>query len=201
VRPTAAQTFLFADGVHPTTAAHRILSDFVIGVIGRRGRSRRCRRRRSRRARCTWVKSTPLAQQAWLRAQAGTNVWATVNGQRVKFDSSGTSPETQGDGAGLTIWRRLSPGGRRPWVSPGGLVSHRHGTSACSTASIRMLRPQPICTRISRRRSKSRFQSRGQAREVSRSDYSFNLASISASAASQSSSSAPGKKPRFSAMK
>jgi outer membrane lipase/esterase len=31
--PTAANTFLFADGVHPTSAAHRIVADHAIGLI------------------------------------------------------------------------------------------------------------------------------------------------------------------------
>ncbi len=33
VTPNAAETYLFADGVHPTTAAHRIVAQFVEGLI------------------------------------------------------------------------------------------------------------------------------------------------------------------------
>ena len=33
VSPTAAQTYLFADGVHPTAAAQRIVADFAISLI------------------------------------------------------------------------------------------------------------------------------------------------------------------------
>ncbi|HET9762047.1 MAG TPA: autotransporter outer membrane beta-barrel domain-containing protein, partial [Casimicrobiaceae bacterium] len=33
VAPNAAQTFLFADGVHPTTAGHQILADYAASVI------------------------------------------------------------------------------------------------------------------------------------------------------------------------
>jgi outer membrane lipase/esterase len=33
VDPNAAQTYAFADGVHPTTAAHRLLADYAISVL------------------------------------------------------------------------------------------------------------------------------------------------------------------------
>ena len=104
VTPTAAQTFFFADGVHPTTVTHRILSDFVIGVI-EAPRQISILPETAVKTRTVHVDQiyTQLAQEAWLRAQSGTNVWATVNGQRVKFDSSGTSPDAQGDGAGVMV--------------------------------------------------------------------------------------------------
>lgn len=33
VNPSAASTYLFADGVHPTTAAHKAIADFAVSVI------------------------------------------------------------------------------------------------------------------------------------------------------------------------
>lgn len=112
VTPTAAQTYVFADGVHPTTAAHKVISDYVLGILRAPGQiSLLAELPLKARAALASNIQNQLAVSAWARPQGGANAWASVSGNSVRFNL----PNQAGvDGKGIEIAAgvdtRLSPG-------------------------------------------------------------------------------------------
>lgn len=99
--PGTDQTSLFADGVHPTTAAHRMLSQVVLSEIAAPGQM-------------SLLAEAPLAASAaQYRAirnemladgQGGnTRMFASVDYGQQRFDSSNSSPRTSSNNANLTV--------------------------------------------------------------------------------------------------
>jgi outer membrane lipase/esterase len=121
VNPTAASTYVFADGVHPSTAAHRIIADLALGTLLAPGQMSMLGETpvKTREAHVSTIYGQ-LAQEAWLRAQTGTNLWATLMGQRVDYDQVGNAPSTKGDAYGVTIGADFRAS---PTVVLGGAVS------------------------------------------------------------------------------
>jgi outer membrane lipase/esterase len=99
--PNAAATYLFADGIHPTTAAHALLGQYAISVItapqkisllGEAGLQ------------------SSAAHQRTLRGQmladnfgADSRVFASVDYGQQKFKTTDTSPRTDSDNVNLTV--------------------------------------------------------------------------------------------------
>jgi outer membrane lipase/esterase len=101
VSPTAAQNYLFADGVHPTTAAHEIFGQYVLSELRAPGQ-------------ISLLGEAPLevstAQTKAVRTQmqsddtgADSRVFATVNFGQQRFDGTYNSPRTTSDNANVTL--------------------------------------------------------------------------------------------------
>lgn len=99
--PGTDQSYLFADGVHPTTAAHKMLGQYVIAELSAPGQ-------------VSMLAESPLtAARAHLNIirdqmridQAGgnTRVFAGVSYSRQRFDATGNSPKTDSNNVNLTI--------------------------------------------------------------------------------------------------
>lgn len=88
--PNAAQTYLFADGVHPTTAGHRAVSDFVLNALTAPGNvAQLAESPIHTRDRLT---STILAQAAtslWSRKPGTTGAWISGGVGRLTSDRTG----------------------------------------------------------------------------------------------------------------
>lgn len=100
ISPAADQTFLFADGVHPTTAGHRVIADYALGVLRAPG------------AMSLLAESPLYTREALLgtvqdqtaqAAPSGTGVWASAGGGRVKYSSSGPVPGAAGNPANVSV--------------------------------------------------------------------------------------------------
>jgi len=95
------QTYLFADSVHPTTAAHAILAQYVVAEIHAPGQ-------------ISLLGEAPLAataaQYRALRNEmladgrgSDTRVFTSVDYGRQRFDASNASPRTDSDNVNLTL--------------------------------------------------------------------------------------------------
>ncbi|MBP2226915.1 outer membrane lipase/esterase [Azospirillum agricola] len=94
VSPTASQTHLFADGVHPTTAGHRAISDFVLNALTAPGNIAR-------------LAESPVHTRdrliSTIQAQAATNLWTRRAGEAGAWIVGGVGRltlERDGDRAG-----------------------------------------------------------------------------------------------------
>ena len=95
VAPNAAESYLFADGVHPTTAGHRAVSDFVLNALTAPGN-------------VAQLAESPLRTRdrvtATILAQAATSLWSRKPGETGAWISGGagrlTSDRTGDPGAG-----------------------------------------------------------------------------------------------------
>ncbi|HYH18361.1 MAG TPA: autotransporter domain-containing protein [Azospirillum sp.] len=80
VSPNAAQTYLFADGVHPTTAGHRVIADYVLNVL-------------TAPANVALLAESPLHTRERLvqtiRAQAAAGLWGRKPGEAGVWVSGG----------------------------------------------------------------------------------------------------------------
>lgn len=112
VAPGADQSFLFADGVHPTTAGHRVISDYALGVLRAPGAVSLLAESPlyTREALYATVQDQ-LALGAWARGQSGRNLWASVGGGRLKFSSSEAVPGASGNPYDLAV-------GVDTWLTP-----------------------------------------------------------------------------------
>ncbi|TBR36025.1 MULTISPECIES: autotransporter outer membrane beta-barrel domain-containing protein [Dyella] len=101
VDPNAAKTYLFADGVHPTTAAHAMLSQYVVSVI--RAPSQ-----------VSLLGEAPLAAAAAqgraIRNEmladgmgSDTRAFASIDYGQQTFKGQGLSPKTDSDNVNLTL--------------------------------------------------------------------------------------------------
>lgn len=95
------QTYLFADGVHPTTAAHALLGQYVTSLLRAPGQ-------------ISLLGEAPLAasqaQNRAIRNQmqadeagSGTRVFANVDYSHQRFDGSDSSPKTTSNNVDLTL--------------------------------------------------------------------------------------------------
>ncbi|MBI4754111.1 MAG: autotransporter domain-containing protein [Betaproteobacteria bacterium] len=110
--PDAAQTFLFADGVHPTTAAHRIISDYALATLAApRAMSLLAESPIKTRA----LLSNAIGDQLLLDVLGpgtGTRAWASLGAGRLRYDGNSADPGGSGDPLALTVGvdRALWPG-------------------------------------------------------------------------------------------
>jgi outer membrane lipase/esterase len=97
----ANQTYLFADGVHPTTAAHALLGEYVTSLLRAPGQ-------------VSLLGEAPLAanqaQNRAIRNQmqadeagSGTRFFANVDYSHQRFDGSDSSPKTTSNNVDLTL--------------------------------------------------------------------------------------------------
>jgi len=95
------QSYLFADGVHPTTAAHRLLSQVVLSEIAAPGQ-------------VSMLGEAPLASTAAqyraIRNEmladgqgSGTRMFAALDYGHQRFDATDASPKTTSNNANLTV--------------------------------------------------------------------------------------------------
>ncbi|NMG75840.1 autotransporter domain-containing protein [Aromatoleum diolicum] len=112
VAPGADQTFLFADGVHPTTAGHRLIADYAMSVLRAPGAVSLLAESPlyTREALLTTVQDQ-VALGAWARGQTGRNVWASLGGGRLKYSSSEAVPGASGNPYDLAV-------GVDSWLTP-----------------------------------------------------------------------------------
>jgi outer membrane lipase/esterase len=101
VAPDAAKTYLFADGIHPTTAAHALLGQYAVSII-------------TAPQKISLLGEAPLASNAahtrTLRNQmladnfdADTRLFAAVDYGQQRFKAGDSSPKTDSDNVNLTI--------------------------------------------------------------------------------------------------
>jgi outer membrane lipase/esterase len=97
----ADQSYVFADGVHPTTAAHAVLGQYVMSILEAPGQ-------------VSLLGEAPLAatgaQYRAIRNQlladgqgSDTRFFASVDYGRQRFDATGGSPRTDSDNVNLTL--------------------------------------------------------------------------------------------------
>jgi outer membrane lipase/esterase len=97
----ADQSYVFADGVHPTTAAHAVLGQYVVSILQAPGQ-------------VSLLGEAPLAataaQYRAIRNQlladgqgSDTRFFASVDYGRQRFDATGGSPKTDSDNVNLTL--------------------------------------------------------------------------------------------------
>lgn len=111
VAPDAAQTYLFADGVHPTTGAHRILSDYVLSIL-------------EAPAAISLIAETPVKTRtafhngifeqlaaARPRGPAEVNVWIGGDIGQIKYSAGADQSGAKGTPIALTVGadKRVSP--------------------------------------------------------------------------------------------
>jgi outer membrane lipase/esterase len=99
--PNAAATWLFADGIHPTTAAHALLSQYAISVLeaprqisllGEAGLA-------SDAAHMRALRNEMMADNLG----ADSRFFASVDYGQQKYKDTGTSPKTDSDNVNLTV--------------------------------------------------------------------------------------------------
>jgi outer membrane lipase/esterase len=99
--PNAAQTWLFADGIHPTTAAHALLSQYAISIIeaprqvsllGEAGLASDAAHQRA-------LRNEMLADNFG----AESRVFASVDYGQQKYKDTDNSPKTDSDNVTLTV--------------------------------------------------------------------------------------------------
>ncbi len=99
--PGAEQSHLFADGVHPTTAAHAMLGQYVTAELNAPGQ-------------VSMLGEAPLAaadahmdilrsQMRADQAGAGTRLFAGIGYAKQRFDATGNSPRTHSDNINLAL--------------------------------------------------------------------------------------------------
>lgn len=99
--PNAGQTYLFADGVHPTTAAHAMLAQVVLSELNAPGQVSR-------------LAEAPLASAAaHMRTVhnqmlidnqgSGTRAFAAIDYGKQRFDATGNSPNSDSNNTNLTV--------------------------------------------------------------------------------------------------
>lgn len=112
VAPGAEQSFVFADGVHPTTGAHALLADYVSSVIAAPGQV-------SMLAESAIATRRQHAERLLSRLQlrprgTGRHLWVSADGQFVDVASDGVAASADGAGAGITVGADLAVG--EGWV-------------------------------------------------------------------------------------
>lgn len=105
VAPDAAQTFLYADGVHPTTAGHTLMADYAASVLTAPEKIARLAET-PLRARSALVDRLHVRIADAARTPAGRNVWVMLDG-------------AEDSGAGLTLGADFARG--TGWVLGGAL--------------------------------------------------------------------------------
>ncbi len=94
IAPNADQTYLFADGVHPTTAAHRLVADYIEGML----QAPALRSRLSQVPRMNQFANARLfgqaAENAALTQNAGQEVWGSVMAGHGSLAGQDTDPRS-----------------------------------------------------------------------------------------------------------
>ncbi len=101
---TAAQSYLFADGVHPTTAGHRAISDFVLNALSAPGNiARLAESPLHTRDRLMSLVQAQAAANLWARKTGEAGAWIVGGGGRLTFDRQGDQAGTRGTPLNLSV--------------------------------------------------------------------------------------------------
>lgn len=101
---TAAQTYLFADGVHPTTAGHRAISDFVLNALSAPGNiARLAESPLHTRDRVISLVQAQAVANLWTRKTGESGAWIVGDGGRLTFDRQGDQAGTRGTPLNLSV--------------------------------------------------------------------------------------------------
>ncbi|MFD1624365.1 autotransporter domain-containing protein [Azospirillum griseum] len=101
---TAAQSYLFADGVHPTTAGHRAISDFVLNALSAPGNvARLAESPLHTRDRVMTLVQAQAAANLWTRKTGESGAWIVGGGGRLTFDRQGDQAGARGTPLNLSV--------------------------------------------------------------------------------------------------
>lgn len=115
VTPGADQTFVFADGVHPTTGAHALIADYVAGILAAPGQiSMLAETAVATRRQHVDRLHALLQANAPARQRTERHLWVSADGQFVEVESEGIAASADGAGAGITIGADMPLGER--WI-------------------------------------------------------------------------------------
>ncbi|HJV26504.1 MAG TPA: autotransporter domain-containing protein [Aromatoleum sp.] len=104
IAPGADQTFLFADGVHPTTAGHRIIADYALSVLRAPGViSQLAESPVHTREMLVTTIGDQAALGLWSRTQPGFGAWASLGASHLKQASSDSAPGADGNPYDVTV--------------------------------------------------------------------------------------------------
>lgn len=106
VSPDAPYTYLFADGVHPTSAGHRALADFAISVIDGPRLIALLPRSATTTGRARAQMVDGVAAGMAMAEGDGMQWWADVRGQQQRFVNSNGFDGVGGTGSFGVGWRR-----------------------------------------------------------------------------------------------
>lgn len=103
VAPDAQNTYLFADGVHPSSATHRVIAQYVEGLLVAPGQislllESSVKTRRS----LLGTMHDQINASSWSRP-ATNNVWVSSGGGRLKFDQNTDFQGTSGTPYNVTV--------------------------------------------------------------------------------------------------
>lgn len=102
--PTAAQTYLFADGVHPTTAGHRAISDFVLNALSAPGNvARLAESPLHTRDRVITLIQAQAAANLWTRKTGESGAWIVGGVGRLSSDQRGDQAGTRGTPLNVSV--------------------------------------------------------------------------------------------------
>lgn len=104
VAPGADQTFLFADGVHPTTAGHAVLADYMASILAAPTQVSMLAE--------TVVQSRRLLVDRLLagtRQRTARGLWLSADGVYAKVDGGGFAGSADGWGAHLSVGGDYAP--------------------------------------------------------------------------------------------
>ncbi len=99
----AATSYLFADGVHPTTGAHRVIADFVVSLIeGPQQYSLLAEA--PLRSRESHIRTLDTGLMTGMGKEIGKiSVFAAVDGAKFDLDASGINPQQKSEQQSLTV--------------------------------------------------------------------------------------------------
>ncbi len=118
VTPDAADAYAFADGVHPTGAAHEIIADYAVSMIEG---PRQIALLPHSAAMVGRARADRIAAQVEVKpAEDGMYWWADVRGDNQRFGKGGTGAGFDGTGPAVTVGVNWNKG---DWVY-GGFVGH-----------------------------------------------------------------------------
>jgi outer membrane lipase/esterase len=113
VQPSAAATYLFADGVHPSTQGHALLSQYIASIIqGPTQVSVLPETSVKNGVAMANILYGQLMTGAWLRAESGRNAWVNVNGNWQDFEGEQVFAGARGTAAALSVGAdfKVTPG-------------------------------------------------------------------------------------------
>jgi outer membrane lipase/esterase len=100
----ADKTYVFADGGHPTTAAHKIISDYIFGILtAPRAISLLAETPVQVRTALFDTLNGQLAGESWTTPQGGNNLWVKLGSGEIKFDSTSQIPGAKGTPNDITV--------------------------------------------------------------------------------------------------
>lgn len=102
--PDAAESYLFADGVHPTTAGHRAIADYTLNVLSAPGNvARLADSPFNTRDRLTATIQAQAMNALWGRAAGTAGAWVLGGAGRLGTDREGARDTTRGTPLSVSV--------------------------------------------------------------------------------------------------